>query len=813
MTAEELLVMSDDVETYIADDALVIDPESRTILTPANGLILGVESDEESERVYFVCPRFVGDNIDLSALQIRTIYKNANGDKDFRICTDVSVDGDNVRFSWLLSRKVTKYKGKVNFIVCAIRTQADGTIKNEWNTTLAEGIALEGLEVDVTEEDFEEPKDIVLQLIEMLNQKEAELLEEVENIRTDVKKDIEFTKQNAMDEVEAKGNLVLDTIPEDYTFVSNLAKENKQLKANAIKSTYSGETIVATDSSEAKFEGLRVFGKSEQLTVGGNQLIPYPFTDTTKTVSGVTFTDEGDGWIRVSGTSTNKSVFLLVMDISLNVNSGEEVTVYSETVGSVDKLFITGWTSTWGKFLEDRALSLKAGASVTGKITSNIVKLQISIEDVDANFDGKIRVMINKGTTALPYEPYTGGKPSPSPEYPQPIESVGDDGSIDVGVYGKNLFDVEEFVRLVKNLGGYEQTVDNRRCIVFFNSELYKKDFSSVFSNFKKNTQYTLSLSAKPITTSSDDKTLYVGIFKDNEEPLSSNIGQYTQMTFSNIGVTTFVNKSVTLPVGSTGKSIGFSYLDSALWAIDLDSIQLEESPVQTEIDNTPKQSLSIPTPNGLAGIPVTDASLATYTDAEGNMWCADEIDFARGKRVRRIEQIVLTGNDKNITIHREKNGEIYLFTIYINSKKASNRDKNFVAMSSHFMPANNSWMNMKNGTVQAYDNQLRFRCDEYQSVDELKAFLANEYSKGTPVKISYILATPIETDLPSAEIEAYRALHSNYPTTTILNDENAFTEATMAADTKNHIEQNYVPLESYKSLEARVLAVERALA
>lgn len=34
-------------------------------------------------------------------------------------------------------------------------------------------------------------------------------------------------------------------------------------------------------------------------------------------------------------------------------------------------------------------------------------------------------VMLNEGSTALPYEPYTGGKPSPSPEYPQPITSAG----------------------------------------------------------------------------------------------------------------------------------------------------------------------------------------------------------------------------------------------------------------------------------------------------------------------------------------------------------------------------------------------------
>lgn len=33
--------------------------------------------------------------------------------------------------------------------------------------------------------------------------------------------------------------------------------------------------------------------------------------------------------------------------------------------------------------------------------------------------------MVNEGSTVLPYEPYTGGKPSPSPECPQEIKNVG----------------------------------------------------------------------------------------------------------------------------------------------------------------------------------------------------------------------------------------------------------------------------------------------------------------------------------------------------------------------------------------------------
>lgn len=48
-------------------------------------------------------------------------------------------------------------------------------------------------------------------------------------------------------------------------------------------------------------------------------------------------------------------------------------------------------------------------------------------------------LMLNEGSTTKPWEPYTGGTPSPSWEYPQEIKSVGQDGEIEVEVLGKNL--------------------------------------------------------------------------------------------------------------------------------------------------------------------------------------------------------------------------------------------------------------------------------------------------------------------------------------------------------------------------------------
>lgn len=171
MTAEELLAqMESEIMPLSVEspDKCVIDPESREIVIPETYQILGVESDEKVERIEFECPKIVGDNIDLSKLQIRINYQNANGDKDQYIVEDVETNGDNIEFSWLLSRKVTQYRGTVQFIVCAVKVIDDATITNEWNTTLAQAEVLQGLEVD-TPEPSEEQSDVIAQLIEMMN--------------------------------------------------------------------------------------------------------------------------------------------------------------------------------------------------------------------------------------------------------------------------------------------------------------------------------------------------------------------------------------------------------------------------------------------------------------------------------------------------------------------------------------------------------------------------------------------------------------------------------------------------------------------
>lgn len=125
MTTEELLnEMEREAELHSEETPVcVIDPETRTITVPPEYQLLGVESDEKVERLYFQCPKIVGDNVDLSQLILFINYQNAGQEIDAYKITDVETDGNNITFSWLLDRKVTAYRttqqNKLGFSFCA----------------------------------------------------------------------------------------------------------------------------------------------------------------------------------------------------------------------------------------------------------------------------------------------------------------------------------------------------------------------------------------------------------------------------------------------------------------------------------------------------------------------------------------------------------------------------------------------------------------------------------------------------------------------------------------------------------------------
>lgn len=159
MTVEEALAAS---VVEPVNDIFEINPETRVITVPESEKLFGVANDGNSERKHFRCPKIVGDNIDLSTMHLYVNYQNANGEKSAYLVEDVQTDGDYITFSWLISPNVTAYKGQIKYIVCA----KNGATA-EWNTTLAEGTVLEGMEA--TEEIVEKNPDIIEQILARLD--------------------------------------------------------------------------------------------------------------------------------------------------------------------------------------------------------------------------------------------------------------------------------------------------------------------------------------------------------------------------------------------------------------------------------------------------------------------------------------------------------------------------------------------------------------------------------------------------------------------------------------------------------------------
>lgn len=139
-TIDELLAAND------VPDVCVIDGETREIKVPKEYQEFGVESDENATRISFICPKIVGCNVDLTKLNLYVNYKNASNMYGMYLIDDVKEDGNNITFSWLLSRRVTEAAGAVKYIICAKKSNADGTVTVEWNTKIAVGTVAPGLE-------------------------------------------------------------------------------------------------------------------------------------------------------------------------------------------------------------------------------------------------------------------------------------------------------------------------------------------------------------------------------------------------------------------------------------------------------------------------------------------------------------------------------------------------------------------------------------------------------------------------------------------------------------------------------------------
>ena len=186
-----------------------------------------------------------------------------------------------------------------------------------------------------------------------------------------------------------------------------------------------GKTHI-TDSDNGKIEDMVLYGKSEQKQYSGENLLRYPYIETTKTSQGITFTDNKDGSINVSGTATGTACYNLYLN-----RDGKRLTLASGTYKLVTK-----GRSGCDVTVNNGVISAKNEGTFTITEGHNDVWCFIEVPKGLA-LNETIYPMIQLASiTDESYEPYTGGKPSPSPDYPQEIKSV---VNPTMGVCGSNI--------------------------------------------------------------------------------------------------------------------------------------------------------------------------------------------------------------------------------------------------------------------------------------------------------------------------------------------------------------------------------------
>lgn len=142
-TAEPVTLAASDTEEEFQ---FRIDEHLRTIAIPEKGVVAGVEGDLNVNVARFKMTRYYHGR-DLSKLNIRINYRNANGQVNYYTVSDATVSGDSIVFSWEFAADVTQYKGNVQFVVYLF-SATNAVLKQRFFTTLGTLEVLEGLEVD-----------------------------------------------------------------------------------------------------------------------------------------------------------------------------------------------------------------------------------------------------------------------------------------------------------------------------------------------------------------------------------------------------------------------------------------------------------------------------------------------------------------------------------------------------------------------------------------------------------------------------------------------------------------------------------------
>ena len=568
---------------------------------------------------------------------------------------------------------------------------------------------------------------------------------------------VEGTKQ--ITEIQSKGEEILHSFPQDFPTQMDTKLDKQQGTEHAGKALVIGEDglvvpgevqssggdgiaivntlsgaspLVIDDSSDRVIKGFGLTGKTDQMQTTGKNLFD----------------------IKTCPLEHNSTSFKIpISSGNVLLMSGYTFAENTQYTLSVSKVISEGSNSASFKFdyidgtrseVLVNNMPKKSLISTSGKTIKNVY-----IINPYGGSHEVFNLQVEEGTTATPYEPYTGGKPSPSPEFPQEIKSVGkwneatQKYEVDVKITGKNLFDREK----AKNENNW----------IFKDGDGYARFPIYV----KKGSRITFSYTEKLPT----GMGFYLGISQSETKSVVSWLYHDTTTSLINNKYTIVAENDYAYLMCTKG--VIQKFLDT------IQTLQLEISSVQTEYQPYKEQTISLS----------LDQPLREITDCKDN--------FSKDGILRKIRRAILNGSENWYKYENNTFKTMNCYGYKIDDLQASNYIQ--ITLCNFF-----EWAKFPQDVIShaAHGGYIYFTVpkETYPDLESFKQWLSQNN-----IILEYISNEPILEPLSEEVKEKLQNISTDYPTTVISTDGGELdpdVEVTYTADTKNYIDNKFAQLQ-----------------
>lgn len=583
------------------------------------------------------------------------------------------------------------------------------------------------------------------------------------------------------DELKADNQTFKDSMTEQQeTFESTVTENVDNIRyvvetetAPPIIEEASGAEITLEDSAYRQVRDLKLCGYSKQVQTTGAQLIPFELGKTISSINGnISLTVEENGFYVKGEKEIGDNDVYFLGNTNYQAESGYkeyfspgEYSCYCQSESC--QLIVSAWRQSNSVVLAQ----VNSSNSPRSFTVEEGDKFRVFIRETSSSVDEVVQAMIyQKGNGA--WELYSGGYASPSPDWAQPIHSVGDGGSVTVNSVGANLFRTDNIPTTsasgatIRNNGDGSLTISGTGELTNSLNVMKLMSHDETVRVFKAGT-YKLSGATKGVPYLVSQIVGSGKAFKANTF--------FEANTFSNSTVLfpqwIFDDESFTARYGFYGFS-GFEILEQTVYPM----LNRGSTPLPWQPYVAPSSAL-IALTDSLRGIPVTSGG--TYTDESGQQWIADYIYRRQtdGKWMlcRNCGSIVYDGSEDEAWIQ----SSIVSYRFIINGSTSPALS---AAIASSFKVSMKGTADVGQFVVNDGNND-RYFISNQNSLEAWKSWLAEN-----PQTVVYQLFTPTVEELPENVQTELNGLYTYNLHTDMWNSDGAYMGLKYVADTKTWI-------------------------